>query len=201
MKNVLITGASGFLGSHVVRHFIVNTDWNLICLINENHDDIPIRIKLSIKGYEEQFDRIKIIKHNLYNSITQNISEQIGEIDYVVNIASHSDVNDSIQNPIDTIKNNVLLICNILEWAKQSNIKKIIQVSTDEVYGPAKNNQSHKEWQSPLLPSTPYSASKAAQESICFAYWKTYNLPIIIVNTMNLIGETMPNNKFLIKIF
>ena len=200
MKNVLVTGASGFLGSHIIRHFLVNTNWHIVCLVNEGHEKIPTRIRMSIKDYEDEFYRIKIVKHNLSNPITQDVSNEIGEIDYVVNVASHSNVNDSIKNPVYSITNNVSLICNILEWSKQSKVEKFIQVSSDEVYGPAPEGYSHKEWGSPLLPSTPYSAGKAAQESICFAYWRTYNIPIVIVNTMNLIGETMPQDKFLIKI-
>jgi dTDP-glucose 4,6-dehydratase len=200
MKKILITGASGFLGSHVIRHLLINTDWELVCLINKNHSRIPKRIELSVKGYDESFERIKLIRHNLSEKISEDLSKEIGSIDYVINVASHSSVNESIDNPVFSIQNNVLLMCNLLEWARKNPIKKFIQVSSDEVYGPAAEGYSHKEWISPYLPSTPYSAGKASQESICFAYWRTYGIPVVIVNTMNLIGETITKDKFFVKI-
>ena len=70
------------------------------------------------------------------------------------------------------------------------------RVSTDEVYGPAEEGYEHKEWVDLHLPSNPYAASKAAQEDICFAYWRTYGLPIAITNTMNIIGETQDSEKY-----
>ena len=71
--------------------------------------------------------------------------------------------------------------------------------NTDEVMGEAKEGEAHKEWDT-ILPSNPYSASKAAQESLSIAYWRTYKLPIIITNTMNVIGERQDSEKFLPKI-
>ena len=71
-----------------------------------------------------------------------------------------------------------------------------LQISTDEVYGPAPDGHNHKEGE-PHKPSNPYSASKAAQEDVCYAYWRTYDLPIAITNTMNIIGEMQDPEKFL----
>jgi dTDP-glucose 4,6-dehydratase len=68
-------------------------------------------------------------------------------------------------------------------------------MSTDEVYGPAPDDHKHKEGE-PHRPSNPYSASKAAQEDIAYSYWRTYDLPIIITNTMNIIGEMQDPEKY-----
>jgi len=88
-------------------------------------------------------------------------------------------------------------MCNILDWVRtQNGLEKFIQVSTDEVYGPAAEGHKHKEWVDLHLPSNPYSASKSAQESIAFSYWRTYGLPIAITNTMNIIGEMQDPEKY-----
>jgi dTDP-glucose 4,6-dehydratase len=74
-----------------------------------------------------------------------------------------------------------------------------IQISTDEVYGPAPGGEPHPEYDT-MLPSNPYSASKAAQEAIAIAYWRSYDLPVVITNTMNNIGERQDPEKFVPKI-
>ena len=71
-----------------------------------------------------------------------------------------------------------------------------MQISTDEVYGPAPLGYAHQEWIDQHLPSNPYSASKAAQEDVAFSYWRTYGVPLAITNTMHIIGETQDTEKF-----
>jgi dTDP-glucose 4,6-dehydratase len=78
------------------------------------------------------------------------------------------------------------------------NLETFIQISTDEVYGPAKKGTFHREWES-LIPSNAYSASKMCQEGIGTAYWRSYDLPLIITNTMNIFGERQNNEKFIPK--
>ena len=75
------------------------------------------------------------------------------------------------------------------------HLEKFIQVSTDEVYGPAVAGHSHKEGE-PFAPSNPYAASKAAQEMIAFSYWRSFAVPLIITNTMNNFGERQDMEKF-----
>lgn len=74
-------------------------------------------------------------------------------------------------------------------------LEKFVQVSTDEVYGPAAVGHSHKEGE-PFAPSNPYAASKAAQEMIAFSYWRSFGVPVIITNTMNNFGERQDMEKF-----
>jgi len=197
MTNVLLTGASGFVGSHVLRHILANTDWNVVCLVSFRHRGITDRIRLAVDGYDDNFERVKVIKHDLTAPFSPVLTYEIGEIDYVINVASESHVDRSIEEPVPFIENNVSLVCNILEWARFSNIKKFLHVSTDEVYGPAPHGHAHREWQDQYFPSNPYSASKAAQESIAYSYWRTYGVPVIITNTMNIIGEMQDPEKFI----
>ena len=110
-------------------------------------------------------------------------------------MASDSHVDRSITHPVDFVQNNVNLTLNMLEYAREVRPEKFIQVSTDEVYGPAPVGHDHKEGE-PHRPSNPYSASKSAQESIAYSYWRTYNVPVTITNTMNNFGERQHPEKY-----
>jgi dTDP-glucose 4,6-dehydratase len=194
---IFLTGASGFVGSHVLKYLLMNTDAEIVCPVTYKHKGIPDRINLQTRD----FDRVKIIRHDLIDELSPVLIKQIGEIDWIINIASESHVDRSMETPAPFIvNNNTKLIVNVLEYARKTNVKKILHISTDEVYGPAKPGYSHMEWKDLHLPSNPYSASKAAQESICFSYWRTYGLPIGITNSMNIFGETQDTEKFIPKI-
>jgi dTDP-glucose 4,6-dehydratase len=195
--NILLTGASGFVGSHTLRHFLLNTDWNIVCPVTFRHKGMQDRISLAMSGIDGAKERVKLVKCDISYPISSITKKEIGEIDYVFNVASESHVDRSISEPGPFIVNNVSLICNILDWAKEIGVKKFIHVSTDEVYGPAAPGHDHKEWEDIYLPSNPYSASKAAQESVAFSYWRTYGMPIAITNTMNIIGEMQDPEKFI----
>jgi len=197
MTTVLLTGASGFVGSHVLRHILANTDWDIVCLVSFRHRGLTDRIRLAVRGYDDDFTRTKVIQHDLTAPISPVLAHEMGKIDYVINVASESHVDRSIEEPVPFIENNVSLICNMMEWARHSDIEKFLHVSTDEVYGPAPAGHAHKEWIDQYLPSNPYSASKAAQESIAYSFWRTYGVPLIITNTMNIIGEMQDPEKYI----
>lgn len=192
-KKILLTGASGFAGSHILEHFMVNTDWKVVCIASWKHKGTPERI-LESEYYDPK--RIEVITHDLVSPITDQTIYRIGEVDYIVNIASESHVDRSIEDPVPFVKNNVDLVLNMLELARKIQPKKFIQFSTDEVYGVAPDGVDHSEW-SPIIPSNPYSASKAAQEAIAISYWRTYDVPIVITNTMNLFGERQDAEKYI----
>lgn len=197
MKKVLLTGASGFVGSHVLRHLLINTEWQFVCPVTFKHKGLPDRIITTVKGIDEDFKRIKIVRCDLTYPISKLTAIEFGNINYILNVASESHVDRSIQFPTDFILNNTALICNILDWARQhEHLEKFVQISTDEVYGPAKQDHKHQEWKDLHLPSNPYAASKSAQESIAYSYWRTYGLPLAITNTMNIIGEMQDPEKF-----
>lgn len=197
MKKVLLTGASGFVGSHVLRHILVNTDWDIVCPVTFTHKGLSDRLRIAVAGVDDDYNRVKVIRCDLTAPISAVTAHEFGKIDYVINVASESHVDRSIEEPATFIVNNVSLICNLLDWARIAQPEKIIQVSTDEVYGPAPVGYAHQEWIDQHLPSNPYSASKAAQEDIAFSYWRTYDVPIAITNTMNIIGETQDPEKFM----
>lgn len=192
-KRCLITGTSGFFGSHLLRHLLLNTDWEFVCICSWRHKGTPERVKLALAGGYEP--RVKVITHDLISPLTERTKKELGQIDYILNIASDSHVNRSITEPVTLIQNNVWLVLNMLELARELRPKLFLQFSTDEVYGVAPEGVDYEEWSS-IVPSNPYSASKAAQEAIAIAYWRTYGVPVVITNTMNLIGQTQDSEKY-----
>ncbi len=191
---ILITGGCGFIGHHFVEHFLKETDWEIIILDKLNYASMGFDRVREISVFDEK--RVKIFTTDLNLPLSGGIKDEIGEVDYIVNLASESHVDNSIENPVDFIQNNVNLVLNILEWARKlKKLKKFVQFSTDEVYGTAPENLNYEEG-SRHNPGNPYSASKSAQEAICRAYANSYNLPIIITNTMNVIGERQHPEKF-----
>ena len=226
-KRVLLTGHAGFIGSHCVDYFLFNTDWEIIGLDSFRHKGTYTRLNDALENYKRKCYKLKGRKHidalnqmntrlkNYYHDliapIDQQLENQILErrfengqvvekpIDYIINMASDSAVERSTTDPVHCLRNNYELSINMLEFARKIKPKIFFQVSTDEVYGEAKPDQAHHEWDV-IMPSNPYAASKAAQEAMAIAYWRTYDVPVVITNTMNNFGEWQDPEKFLPKI-
>jgi dTDP-glucose 4,6-dehydratase len=191
----LITGGDGFIGSHCVEHLLVNTDWELILVASWRHDGIPERLTDS-DHFREHRKRVTVITADLSAPLSEIAISRMENIDYIIHFAADSNVDRSIVDPVAVITNNVLVTTNVLELARRVKPIAFIQISTDEVYGAARDGHLHGEWE-PIIPSNPYAASKAAQEAIAIAYWRTYGVPVIITNTMNNIGERQSPDKFI----
>lgn len=192
---VLITGIGGAIGMHMLAHVMHNTDWEVVGIDSFRHKGYTDRISLTLGDHPDWAERLQIITHDLTAPFTSRQVNKIGHIDYIINLASLSDVQASIEDPVTFIRNNTDLMLNMLEYARTQPIKAFLHFSTDEIYGAAKIDEGHPEWDT-VLPSNPYSASKAAQEAIAIAYWRSYGVPIIITNTMNNFGETQSPSKF-----
>lgn len=195
MKAVL-TGAGGFVGSHLLRHLLVNTDWQIVCPYTFRHKGLPARIASSVCGVPEWSARVDMIHWDLRTPADLFTMRALEGADVFYNVASESHVDRSIEQPATFIRNNVDLMLNVLETVRQLQPGLLLQMSTDEVYGPAPMHYEHREWDA-ILPSNPYSASKAAQEAIATSYWRTYGVPVVLTNTMNIIGEMQDPEKFL----
>jgi len=191
---IVITGGAGFVGSHVVEHFLKNTDWDIIVLDKLTYASSGLDRLRDIKAFDE--NRVKMFLFDLQKPITVGVASEIGNVDYIINLASESHVDNSIKDPVNFIENNVKLVLNMLEWSRVlKGLKKFIQFSTDEVYGTAPEGVNYKEGDRHCS-GNPYSASKDCQESICRAYANTYGVPINITNAMNIIGERQHPEKF-----
>jgi len=178
---ILVTGGAGFIGSNFIRYQL------------KNYDDQIINVdKLSYAG---NLDNLKDVENNSnyqFRQLDICDQEKIDHlmhqgIDYIVNFAAESHVDRSIDDPSVFVKTNVEGTQSLLDLALKFGVKKFVQISTDEVYGSLGSEGKFKE-DSPLNPSSPYSASKAAADLLVKAYAKTYQLPVNITRSSNNFG-------------
>lgn len=196
-KRVLLTGIGGSIAAHFLAHIFHNTDWEIVGIDSFRHKGWTDRIEAMLAPHPDWRPRLSIFVHDLAAPFSPLLTQKIGHIDYIISMASLSDVEASIQNPVPFVKNNIDLTLNLLEYAREVKPEVFIQISTDEVYGAvsSKYDDLRVEWD-PIVPSNPYAASKACQEAIAISYWRTYGVPVIITNTMNNFGEMQQSSKF-----
>ena len=188
MKNILVTGGAGFIGSHLIK-FLLNKypEYNII--------------NLDILTYAGNLANLKSIeKRDNYTFLNSNISDfkqvknifQNYNIDSVIHLAAESHVDRSIKDPFIFAKTNVMGTLNLLQAAKEfwdENLtnKLFYHISTDEVYGSLGEKGLFTE-KTKYDPHSPYSASKASSDHFVRAFYFTYNLPVIISNCSNNYG-------------
>lgn len=198
-KRLLLTGGAGFIGHHTVEHFLKNTDFDIVVLDNLNYaGNLNFLQDVIVMSKKEYSQRVKFIFDNIQSPISKLNLLKIGQVDYVIHMAAESHVDNSIANPEPFVMSNMVGTMNVLDACRKLEPEKIIQISTDEVYGPSINGHLHKEGE-PHRPGNPYSASKAGAEDLAYAYWNTYELPVMITNTMNNFGERQNPEKFVPK--
>jgi dTDP-glucose 4,6-dehydratase len=192
---ILVTGAAGFVGHHVVEHLLRLTEHEVVALVSFRHSGCPLRL-----AHLQEHGRLSICYHDLRAPISERLAVTVGDVDAIWHLAAESHVDRSIEDPVPFFANNAYATLHMLEWARRiQGLRQFLQFSTDEVYGAALTGQAHKEW-SPIIPSNPYSASKAAQEAAAIYGWRTYGLPVVILNTMNMVGERQDPEKFIPKL-
>jgi len=191
---VLITGGCGFIGSHFVEHFLKETDWKIIVFDKLTYASMGYDRLRDIECFDES--RVDIYSVDLGEKVSDGIKKEVGYVDYIINLASESHVDNSISDPVPFVRNNIDLCLNLFEFAREIQPKKIIQFGTDEVYGSALEGIDYKEGDR-YNPGNPYSASKAAQDALAVAYSNTYSLPVVVTNTMNIFGERQHPEKFI----
>jgi dTDP-glucose 4,6-dehydratase len=193
-KNLLITGACGFIGHHLVEYLLEKTQHNITIIDKLSYASFGLKRLQQIGALNN--DRVKIHIYDLCSEFEIGFIEQLYDIDIIIHLAAETHVDNSIANPKHCILNNIESTINMLELAKQLNIEKFIYFSTDEVYGPALDDAIFSE-DSRHNPTNPYSASKSASEMICKSYANTFEIPLIICNVMNVFGERQHNEKFI----
>lgn len=180
---------------HFLAHILHNSDWEVIGIDSFNHRGYSDRLHEVIKDHPGWIGRWKVITHDLTAPFSEMTKKKIGRIDYIINLASLSDVEASIAEPVPFVKNNVSIMLNMLEYAREVKPKAFVQIGTDEEMGAVKEGEMPDEWAS-VVPSNPYSASKAAMTCLGIAWWRTYDVPVILTNTCNNYGEMQSSAKF-----
>jgi len=197
MKRVLVTGGAGFLGYHLLDRIMRTTDWHVVVPVSFRHGGYPRRLEVLLAD-PAVAARVTVVKCDLSAPIDRITRDLFGDVEQIYNLAANSSVFQSIANPEPFIKNNSDLMVNVLEYARTlPNLEVFVHVSTDEVYGSAPMGKWFAEWADPYLPSNPYAASKVAAEAYAIAYWRSYGLPIILTNAMNLTGRMQDTEKFI----
>jgi len=191
MPKILVTGGAGFMGSNFIRHILKKyKDYSVINLDKLTYAGNPNNLK-DIEGNPNY----KFIKGDIADERTIKKVLRLNQIDFVINYAAETHVDRSILDPAAFVRTDVLGTYNLLEGIKEFNVKKFVQISTDEVYGSIEKGKFTEE--SPLRPNNPYSASKAGGDLLCQSYIKTYNLPIIISRSCNNYGPNQYPEKLI----
>lgn len=175
---ILITGGAGFIGSNFLRY-----------MLGERPDcEIVVLDKLTYAGRLENLhdikDKIEFIKGDICEK--EHVEKAISGCDLVFNFAAETHVDRSILEAGIFIRTDVIGTHVLLEMARKHDVEKFVQIGTDEVYGSIKKGSFKEE--SPLDPSSPYSASKAGADLLVGAYFKTYGLPVLITRSTNNFG-------------
>jgi dTDP-glucose 4,6-dehydratase len=194
-RRVLITGSCGFVGHYIVAKFIKETDFEVVGIDRMSHSGNINRIKEILPDSETA--RYTTIWHDLRSPIHGILSNQIGQVDYIIHVSASSHVDRSIVDPLSFVYDNVVGTCNILNFArKQENLAKFIYFSTDEVFGPAPNGVAYDEY-ARYNSTNPYSATKAGGEELAASFRNTYGVPVVITHTMNVFGSRQHPEKFI----
>ena len=197
MKNILITGGAGFIGSHVVRlmvnkypnYKIVNIDALTYAGNLENLKDVEYK-----QNYK--FQKIDITDDH---AVARIIATE--KIEGIIHLAAESHVDRSISNPLEFIQTNILGTVNLLnairfEWKDKLTDKKFYHISTDEVYGSLGETGLFTE-ETAYDPRSPYSASKASSDHLVRAYYHTFGIPVVISNCSNNYGANQFPEKLI----
>ncbi len=190
---VLVTGGAGFIGSHLIKRIVDETNWEVVCVD---------RLSYASNGWERlkyfglyNHPRVHAVTWDLSCLLSEGLIKELGDINIIIHMAADTHVDRSITNSVDCIKNNVMCTLHMLEYARTlKNLKLFMNFSTDECYGVAPPGVSYTE-EDRHNPSNPYSASKCCAENIAKAYSNTYNVPIIITNMMNAYGPLQCGEK------
>ncbi|MCH6568116.1 MAG: GDP-mannose 4,6-dehydratase, partial [Nitrospinae bacterium] len=189
MITCLVTGGAGFIGSHFIKHLLAHhPDYNVI-----NFDKLT---------YAGNLDNLREVADDpRYRFVQADVADEsavrsvLNGVDYVVHLAAETHVDRSIGDPASFIRTDVFGTYVLLEVFRELGGRRFLYVSTDEVYGEAGGEPSHEN--SPLLPKSPYAASKAGADRLAYSYWTTYGTPVVITRCTNNYGPNQYPEKMI----
>jgi NAD dependent epimerase/dehydratase len=179
-KRVVVTGAGGFIGSHLVEDLVrAGADVTAVVRYNSRGDDGNLRHLDAVVRQSIRVHRIDLTDEDATRQALKGAH-------VVFHLAAYVGIPYSYANPRDTVLNNVLSTVNVLSAGREIGLEKLVQTSTSEVYGSALQvpiPETH-----PLQPQSPYSASKIATDHVALSYYYSYNLPVTVVRPFNAFG-------------
>jgi dTDP-glucose 4,6-dehydratase len=191
MVKVLITGAAGFIGHHLVDALLRRTDWHITII--DRLDCSGNLNRLAEIGVAKN-SRVRFVYHDLRAQANDQLASQIGAHDYILHLAAATHVDRSISDPFSFVLDNVVATCNILDFARFTGCEKFLNFSTDEVFGPAPVGVAYAE-DDRYNAGNPYAATKAGAVQLGLSFHNTYQLPVITTHTMNVIGARQHPEK------
>ena len=186
--NLLITGGAGFIGSEFVSQIASDSSVNITVLDSLTYAGDK-------KNLATTLDKIDFFEIDIRDKSELEQLFKSRKFDRIVHFAAESHVDNSISNPTIFAETNVIGTLNLLELSQKHFLDRFLHISTDEVYGSVSTGYSTEN--SPLNPSSPYSASKAAAEHFVFSFLHTFNLPIQIVRCSNNYGPRQNPEKLI----
>ena len=189
-EKLLVTGGMGFIGSNFIRFMLKkHPDYQIVNLDKLTYAGNPENLRDI-----EHLDNYKFIKGDICDP--EVVQEAMKGCDGVVHFAAETHVDRSIHDAGEFIKADVFGTFVLLERARREDIKRFVQISTDEVYGTIPPKKSSKE-DDPLMPRNPYSASKAGADRLAYSYFATYALPVVITRSSNNFGPYQHPEKLI----
>lgn len=195
MTKLVVTGAAGFIGHHLVEAVLRDTDWDVVILDRLTYAANGVR-RLQEIGVFPDNPRVRLFLADVSKPLGICVEKEIGPVDYICHLAAGSSVDRSIACPRETIESNVMGTYEMLEYARRVKPTRFLYFSTDEVFGPARRGEQFDEW-ARYNSCNPYSAAKAGGEELALAWANTYDVPAIITHCMNVIGRRQHPEKFL----
>ena len=196
MKNIIVTGGLGFIGSNLIKK-LVQKKFNILNIDNVSYSSNFYNTKNYFKNFNYKFIKCDLNNKNKLNKIIFK-HKPIG----IFNLAAETHVDRSIDGPKSFIDSNIIGVFNLLEifrkYSKLFKKSKLIHISTDEVYGDILKGRSHENF--PYRPSSPYAASKAASDHLVSSYVRTYGIPAIVTNCSNNYGPKQHPEKLIPKL-
>lgn len=182
MKTVIVTGGCGFIGSHFIRILMQRGGYRIVNVDKLTYAGDVSRLRDLHDGEQYRLVAGDIVDQELVDRVFQQ-EKPWG----LINFAAESHVDRSILDSSPFLRTNILGVQTLLEAARKYGLARFVQISTDEVYGDAAGKAPFNE-ESPLIPSSPYAATKASADLLCLAYARTYSISVTIVRSSNNYG-------------
>jgi len=187
-KNILVTGGAGFIGSHLVDAIILEGPKNLIVV-----DNLFLGKKENLRDATRRFRGLRLFIEDAGDSKAMKSIVKRYKVDIVFNLAVIP-LPKSLEGPAWSVTENIKITTNLCELGRQGFYRKLIHFSSSEAYGTAVNvpmNEDH-----PLIPSTPYAASKVASDYVALSYFKTFGLETVIIRPFNNYGPRQNEGSY-----